>query len=124
MRYEQATGRMLEASGALIGRGYAGKAAGTNNPALQNVINVGPLPQGSYAINAPVDTATHGPFVMWLTPKPTNQMFGRTGFGIHGDSIEHPGLASDGCIVLKRPEREAVWNTGDRDLDVVSGIES
>lgn len=38
---------------------------------------------------------------MRLTPYVENQMCGRDGFMIHGDSSAHPGEASDGCIVFK-----------------------
>jgi hypothetical protein len=31
---------------------------------------------------------------------------------IHGDSISHPGDASDGCIIFSRAEREAIVKTG------------
>ena len=39
---------------------------------------------------------------MPLIPSPTNEMFGRSEFLIHGDSLEHPGAASEGCIILPR----------------------
>jgi hypothetical protein len=101
------------------GCGYAGRGVGKNNPLMQNVSNVGPLPAGTYTIESPVDTETHGLYVLWLTPDPMNEMFGRTGFGIHGDSIDNPGNASEGCIVLPRITREAIWESGDRQLLVV-----
>jgi hypothetical protein len=49
-------------------------------------------------------------------------MCGRGGFLIHGDSISHPGDASDGCIILTRPEREAIVKTGSKMLIVVDTI--
>lgn len=97
--YRQSTGEMLDAAGACRGVGYAGAGAGKNNPAMQFVQDVGPLPRGRYRIMPPVDTVTHGPFVLWLTPDPSNDMGGRGGFGIHGDSIPHPGTASEGCVI-------------------------
>lgn len=42
---------------------------------------------------------------MPLTPAPGNTMYGRTDFWIHGDSIEHPGLASLGCLCLPHAAR-------------------
>ena len=62
----------------------------------------------------------HGPFVLRLTPAPTNEMFGRDGFLIHGDSIEHPGSASHGCIILPRAIREAIAKSDDDTLHVVA----
>jgi len=89
---------------------------------MQNEVEHGPIPRGRYTIGA-VEFADvdgpHGPFVLPLTPAAANEMFGRTGFLIHGDSIEHPGFASRGCIILARPTREAIAQSGDADLEVV-----
>lgn len=108
---------MRNAAGELLGTGYAGHGPGVNNPAMQATPNVGPLPQGVYTINPPVNTTTHGPYVMWLTPDPANVMFGRSGFGIHADEIANPGkrLASTGCIVLSNEARVAVWTAAQAD---------
>ncbi len=119
--YEQRSGRLFHEGKELIGKGYAGMGEGKNNPEMQSVHNIGPLPRGIYWINPPMDTEQHGPFVLWLTPEPTNEMYGRSDFGIHGDSKAHPGQASQGCIVLSRDVREQIWNSGDRKLEVVSG---
>jgi len=45
--------------------------------------------------------------------------FGRDGFLIHGDSVRHPGDASEGCIILPRRFRERIWTSEDTDLEVV-----
>lgn len=116
--FEQLTGRMLH-YGAEVAVGYAGADDGKNNPDMQDVQKVGPLPRGKYSIGAPCDTQTHGPYVLRLTPDADNDMCGRAGFLIHGDSTAHPGAASEGCIILARPIRERIWNSGDRDLEVV-----
>jgi hypothetical protein len=42
---------------------------------------------------------------------------------MHGDSKEHPGCASQGCIILPRPVREQVWHSGDRELEVRAEIQ-
>jgi hypothetical protein len=60
---------------------------------------------------------------MRLEPNQQNEMYGRAGFLIHGDSLEHPGTASLGCIVLGRLYREAIWASGDHQLQVISGME-
>ncbi len=108
---------MHNAAGVLLGTGYAGHGEGVNNSALQAVHNTGPLPQGVYTINPPVNTTTHGPYVMWLAPDPANEMFGRSGFGIHADEIANPGkhLASTGCIVMSNPARLAIWTAAQAD---------
>jgi hypothetical protein len=117
LTYSQSSGQMRSAAGSLLGTGYAGHGAGVNNPALQSLPNSGPLPQGTYTIAPPTDTTTHGPYVMWLTPDPSNQMFGRSAFGIHGDEIENIGkeLASQGCIVMSKPFRVAIWAAAQAD---------
>jgi hypothetical protein len=35
------------------------------------------------------------------------------GFLMHDDSIEHPGAASKGCIIMSRDVRWKVWEYGD-----------
>jgi hypothetical protein len=60
--------------------------------------------------------------VLRLEPEPDTDTFGRAGFLMHGDSGAHPGEASEGCIIMPRNVREAVWTGGDHELEVVSGI--
>lgn len=98
--------------------GYAGKGQHKNNPKSQQFKDLGPLPCGLYDILSPIDTKTHGPYVLWLKPDPANEMFGRSAFGIHGDSVVNPGGASEGCICLPRIVREAIWKSGDHKLEV------
>lgn len=101
--------------------GYSGAGEGKNNPAMQQVHNVGPIPQGKYSIvGEPFDSPDHGPFVLRLEPDPTNEMYGRAGFLIHGDNVHSPGTASEGCIILPRYAREAIWSSGQRELEVVA----
>lgn len=119
--YAQASGALVY-NGEVEGYGYSGGGEGKNNPDMQNVIGVGPIPCGVYAIGEPENTIDHGPFAMPLIPDAANQMFGRSGFMMHGDSIAHPGEASEGCIIMPRDVRNQVWNSGDRGLTVVARI--
>jgi hypothetical protein len=120
--YSQKTGD-LEKDGAHVATGYSGSRDGKNNPDLQDVPNVGPIPQGDWTITGPpANTEDHGPYVLHLNPAAGTETFGRSGFLIHGDSKEHPGSASQGCVILPRPVREQVWTSGDRDLKVVAEI--
>lgn len=100
--------------------GYSGIGIGLNNPDLQEIHEIGPIPIGLYTIEPPIDTPTHGPYVLPLTPNPANEMFGRSGFLIHGDSVrlanEH--AASRGCIILPRDIREKIWTSEDHILKV------
>lgn len=115
--YKQSSG-WLSQDGENIAEGYSGAGDGKNNPAMQDVPNVGPIPTGTYTIGEPSDTKTHGPYVLHLIPDPANEMFGRSGFLIHGDSVVAPGTASEGCIILPRKVREQIWASGERELVV------
>lgn len=138
--YRQASGVIENATGRIIGSGYAGKGEGRNNPILQDVRagcrliggewvpvegltgnDWGPLPQGIYTMLAPEDTASHGPYVLWLVPGEGNDMQGRSGFGIHGDEIRNAGKfqASEGCIVVEHSVRQAMWESNDHRLQVI-----
>ncbi len=118
--YAQKTGE-LQKDGKLVATGYSGAGVGKNNPEMQKIHNVGPIPEGDWKIvGPPVNTAEHGPFVLKLEHTTDTQTFGRSGFLVHGDSKESPGCASQGCVILPRAVREQVWNSGDRDLEVVA----
>ena len=120
--YLQSTGELLH-DDKHVAFGYSGApGAAKNNPSMQNVHNTGPIPRGIYEIGEPEDTQAHGPFVLPLTPHADNQMFGRAGFLIHGDSIQHPGTASQGCIILARLFRLRIAQSGDQHL-LVKDIE-
>jgi hypothetical protein len=120
--YVQRTGNLYHAADppSYAGKGYAGKGLGKNNPAMQSAHGLGPLPCGLYDVLAPVDTPSHGPFVLWLLPHATNEMWGRAGFGIHGDSREHPGAASEGCMIFGPGVRHKIWQSSDHVLKVVA----
>jgi hypothetical protein len=118
-KYDQASGALTDPNGEFEARGYSGAALGKNNPDMENVPCVGPIPVGSYTLGEPFDSPEHGPFAMPLTPDPANEMFGRSGFLMHGDSLEHPGCASEGCIIMPPGARAGVWASGDRELEVV-----
>ena len=120
--YFQQTGE-LQHDGQHVTTGYSGAGTGKNNPAMESVPNVGPIPRGDWTITGPpASTNDHGPYVLRLTPAPNTETFGRSGFLIHGDSKQSPGSASQGCVVVPRAAREEIWNSGDRDLTVVSEI--
>ena len=119
--YEQISGDLNSQSGTCVGQGYSGFGAGKNNPTYESVPDVGPCPAGFYNIEAPMDTAEHGPYVLRLEPFAENKMFGRAGFLIHGDSKTAPGTASKGCIIMPRIIRELIWNSGDHQIEVTRG---
>jgi RHS repeat-associated protein len=86
--------------------GYSGNGQGLNNPAAQNQPYVGPLPQGSYTVGG--TTNRRGPNTRTLIPGPSNNMYGRAGFLLHGDNAAHNNTASEGCIIIPPQCRTAV----------------
>ena len=126
-KYEQSTGKMIDPAGSLVATGYAGgnggkNPEGVNNPEMQNIKCVGPLPQGIYTMKDPIVTGSHlGPFAIPLFPDPKNTMFGRGSFYIHGDrSGPPPRRASEGCIIMPNAIRKAMWKSTDHQIEVVA----
>lgn len=120
--FESSTGKLYDGTG-LLGTGYAGAPGGKNDPKMQSVPNVGPLPVGFYTIQPPTNSTHCGFEAFPLVPDATNEMFGRSGFFLHGDSLSHPGGGSDGCIVQSRPVRDLVARlvaAGNNRLQVVA----
>jgi hypothetical protein len=119
--YIQRTGELLF-NGAHFAFGYAGADLGKNNPDLQGAKNVGPIPCGRWKITGePFDDEHTGHFCLRLAPNTGTDTLGRSGFLIHGDGYgQYKGRASRGCIILERPIRTAIWESGDTDLLVVS----
>ena len=82
--------------------GYSGTGEGRNNPAMQGVPNVGPIPQGTWLWGTPYNSPNAGPNTIMLVPLPDNQCFGTqrdcSTFRAHGDNAEND--ASTGCMVL------------------------
>jgi hypothetical protein len=122
--WDQSAGE-LRRDGKLVSRGYSGKGRGRNNPALQGVAGIGPIPAGRWKIGTPYKSDSVGAYTLPLTAvdaKPgddIHQPTGRSAFRAHGDSIKSPGSASRGCLILPRNIRELMWRSGDRDLEVV-----
>ena len=104
--YIQSTGELFDPNGVKVATGYAGHGIGKNNPAMQGIRNVGPIPCGEYRIGELIDKhPTAGPLAIRLEPLDESVMFGRSGFLAHGDSIVAPGTASNGCIIAPRTAR-------------------
>ena len=116
--FRQSTGELFQ-DGVLKGKGWAGQPPHKNDPNGQEVKGVGPLPRGKYRIGPAYHHPHLGPVTMNLTPDPSNEMFGRGDFRIHGASEDNPEYSSEGCIIQMRPVREAIAAGADRDLTVV-----
>ena len=103
----------------LKGYGFSGKkGVWRNNPERQHEKGKGPIPAGRYRIGnrracksdgTPLDNFP-------LIPDPSNNMYGRSGFLIHGGNPE--GDPSQGCIIASKAIRDAIEQSGDRDLVV------
>lgn len=116
----------LRHNGAFVSNGYSGKGRGVNNPALQGLAAVGPVPRGPWKIVERYDSKNVGPYALVLhavdaTPgDDRHDATGRAAFRIHGDNARGDRSASKGCIILPRNVRVAIWTSGDRDLEVVA----
>lgn len=100
-------------------QGFSGKKGiWRNNPSLQHEKGKGPIPAGRYRIGKRRPCTSSGkPLDNFpLIPDPANQMFGRSGFLIHGGSPQ--GDPSQGCIIMTKATRDAIEQSGDRDLVV------
>jgi hypothetical protein len=126
--FEIITGKLYDASGAYTAQGYAGGNLGKNpegkdNPADENVPDVGPLPEGMYTLGSPVEGTHMGIFAIPLIPDPSNNMVGRSGFFCHGDTTP-PGNASEGCVVMPYVTRVRMWQSNDHRLSVVAKVQA
>jgi hypothetical protein len=121
--FSQSTGslaRVVDGVTKVWGTGYAGLGLDKDNPADQAVVGQGPIPEGAWTIGEAHNDPTLGQHVMALSPRPGTVTFGRSGFFIHGDSLQHPGAASHGCLVLSYALREEISFSGDIDLTVTA----
>lgn len=116
--FSQSSGNVWSDDGKLLVTGYSGHGEGKNNPDLEAVKDVGPIPKGLYRINKPYDSNRVGKFALPLEPI-EHDCLGRTYFRIHGDSVSDPGNASHGCIVVNRQYRETIFDSGDFILKVI-----
>ena len=117
LTYSQSTGIMTR-DGAFLAKGWSGNGDGKNNPDMQDVHDVGPLPRGLYSVG---EWGMHdvGPISAPLT-QISGETFGRSAFYIHGPSLPaHYGQESKGCIVIPRPMRLLVQASGEKQLEVV-----
>ena len=120
--YEQATGRVFQETPekrVLLGKGYSGFPPFTNDPSAQTLKQRGPIPRGSFRVHRPFDHSRLGRMVMFLEPLKETEMFGRSGFFIHGDNAFANQTASHGCIVLALATRSRVAECAPCLLDVI-----
>jgi len=116
--YRQHTGFLFNDAGDMVAVGYSGAGEGKNNPAMQGIRSVGPIPRGLWVIGEAYNSKRIGPLALPLYEHLHNALE-RTFFLIHGDSISNPGNASLGCLIFSRKVREAIIASNDRLLKVI-----
>ena len=135
-RYQVKTGYLIETGKnygdgtAIVGKGYSGHGLGLNNPDFEQMHDVGPLPRGMYSFELieedgiPIDYKGKKAPVFRLLPKPETNIFGRSGFLMHGhEAGEVIGKleteqSSLGCMVQEKPTRVHVMLSTNKDLEV------
>jgi hypothetical protein len=119
--YDSATGNISNPAGDVIDRGYSGHGADVNVPSDDAQEGMGPIPAGLWDIGIATDNPQLGPLAIPLMPCAGTNAFGRSGFFIHGDEVDHAGeeLASHGCIVLGPKTRLLISLSVDKVLQVV-----
>lgn len=119
--FDRRKGTIFHEDGSVLATGiWAGHEGHANKPEDEQLHGLGPLPAGLYGIGPLRDSGTLGPHVMDLNPDPHNQMFGRSLFRIHGDTVNDASHeASDGCIIAPRNVRDAINTLLDRRIKVV-----
>ena len=124
--YSQSDGRLYDPKGMHVSTGYAGgncgkNPEGINNHSMQDVKSIGPLPCGIYRMGEVLMQSHLGPFAIPLLPDEKNEMFGRAGFFCHGDT-NPGGNASEGCIIMPRLVRDALYASDDKTITVVEKV--
>jgi hypothetical protein len=126
-KYDQSAGA-LSRDGKPVSAGYSGKGRGKNNPSLQGVQGIGPIPAGKWRMVRCYNSANVGPVCIEIhaidaTPGDDwHDVTGRGHFRVHGDSIKAPGTASKGCIILPRPVRLSMWAAAQKGDDVIEVV--
>lgn len=118
--YSQATGELKNDNGKLVATGYSGLGPsfndGRNNPDMETIKGAGPIPRGLWKIGTFSYSDNVGPVSAHLSPI-NHDAHGRTAFMIHGNN--QTNNASHGCVILDRPTREKIRDSGDDSLMVM-----
>lgn len=97
---------------------YSGHGIGLNNPEMENIQDVGPIPRGEWEV---IQWHDHyedkGPCVAQLSPV-EHDAHGRVGFLCHGDNSFGNHTASHGCIIAAHDARQVWRDSGDMTLTV------
>jgi len=116
--YSQSTGHLWDDRGVKIATGYSGFGDAKNNPKLESVKNLGPIPRGLWVITERYDSKSVGPQALKLEPS-GHSALQRTDFRIHGQSKSNWGEASRGCMIFPPSVRNQMWDSNDKILMVI-----
>lgn len=116
--YHQRSGELWR-NGVKVATGYSGIGKGLNNPDMQTVRAVGPLPRGKWRMEGVYNSAKVGPYAIILVPMDDTETFGRYAFRVHGDNSKGNKSASNGCLIFPRSIREKMWQFKDHVIEVV-----
>lgn len=120
LTFQQSTGLITDEAGEVVAHAWAGHGDGLNNPAMQEIHEVGPLPQGVYEVRPWEDNHPPlGPMVAHLV-QIEGETFGRDAFYIHGPSSTHYMQESKGCIVVPHVMRQKVHDLAPDFIRVVA----
>ena len=98
--YHQSTGELTH-DGQYVATGHSGAVGqGRDNPDMEGVQNVGPVPRGDYTVGPQFNSPNTGPGAERLTPQPGTDTHGRTDLEIHGGRRDGNPDDSEGCIIL------------------------
>ena len=111
-------------------RGYSGGNEGkcplcVNNPLTQSIPFSGPIPTGYWSMSSTCFTFRKMPNAIRLTPLlgSSADAFARSpGFLIHGGRQNGARTASEGCVIIGQPQRQAICQAGGGIMHVVSGL--
>lgn len=117
LRYNQKTGELWDGD-QYMAKGYSGLGEYKNNPDSEEIKGLGVIPRGSYHIGPLYNSPNVGPDALPLEALPDTDTFGRGDFKIHGDSLQHPGAASHGCIIMPHDIRLKIASGGYSTLEV------
>lgn len=121
-RFNSKTGEWFAPTGSKIDVGYSGHGEGRNNPEMEGVADIGPIPRGLYRIIKPAYSDKKlGPMVMKLEPI-DHDALGRSLFRIHGNN--HTDDASHGCPVLGPIGRGQIAASEDDELEVYTDADA
>lgn len=117
--YSQSSGKLMDMEDRLVGKGYSGAPGHVNDPDSQGRKDQGVIPEGTWTIGETTwdrnETRGKGENLILLVPDAaTAERVRRMGrdpntFYIHaGKQDPNDRSASQGCIIMKKDEREAL----------------